>query len=73
MKKITELNLGFNDAVNYQRRENKQLFNNIFVKNYYLDDLLQPNVFFLVGEKAQEKQLIQYILKIMNIRKMCLN
>jgi len=55
MKSIADLNLGFNDAVNYQRRENKQLFNSIFVKNYYLEDLLQPNVFFLIGEKGTGK------------------
>ena len=55
MKPVPELNLGFNDAENYQRRENKQLFNDIFVKNYYLDDLLQPNIFFLIGEKGTGK------------------
>jgi hypothetical protein len=55
MKSVPDLNLGFNDAENYQRRENKQLFNEIFVKNYYLDDLLQPNVFFLIGEKGTGK------------------
>lgn len=55
MKSIPELNLGFNDAENYQRRENKQLFNNIFIKNYFLDDLLQPNIFFLIGEKGTGK------------------
>jgi len=46
MKLVHELNLGFNDAINYQRRENKQLFNEIFVKNHFLDDLLKPNIFF---------------------------
>jgi len=55
MKPVNELNLGFNDAENYQRRENKQLFNDIFVKNSFLDDLLQPNVFFLIGEKGTGK------------------
>jgi len=37
MKKINELDLGFNDAENYLKRENKTLFNSIFVKNYFLD------------------------------------
>lgn len=55
MKTISELNLGFRDAENYQRRENKQLFNNIFVKNIFLDDLLSPNSFFMLGEKGTGK------------------
>lgn len=55
MKAIPELNLGFSDAENYQRRENKKLFNNIFVKNRFLDDLLMPNSFFLLGEKGTGK------------------
>jgi hypothetical protein len=55
MKKIRELNLGFNDAENYQRKENKELFNNIFVKNYYLESLLKHGTFFLIGEKGTGK------------------
>lgn len=55
MKSIQELNLGFNDAENYQRRENKQLFNNIFVKNKFLDNLLDSSIFFLIGEKGTGK------------------
>ncbi|GBC61152.1 hypothetical protein DENIS_2112 [Desulfonema ishimotonii] len=55
MLKINDLNLGFNDAENYQRRENKELFNSIFVKNKFLDELLQPSSFFLIGEKGTGK------------------
>ena len=55
MKTISELNLGFRDAENYQRRENKQLFNDIFVKNIFVDDLLSPNSFFMLGEKGTGK------------------
>ena len=55
MKTISELNLGFSDAENYKRRENKQLFQKLFVQNEYLDDLLEPNVSFLVGEKGTGK------------------
>ena len=55
MKAIPDLNLGFSDAENYQRRENKQLFNSIFVKNRFLDELLTPNSFFLIGEKGTGK------------------
>lgn len=55
MKPISNLNLGFSDAENYHRRENKLLFNTIFVKNRFLDDLLKPNSFFLIGEKGTGK------------------
>lgn len=55
MEKICDLNLGFNDAENYRKRENKDLFNQIFVKNYYLDDLLNSSRYFLIGEKGTGK------------------
>lgn len=55
MKKIAELNLGFSDAQNYSQRGNKQLFSSIFVRNSYLDDLLDNNVYFLIGEKGTGK------------------
>lgn len=55
MKKISELELGFNDAENYLRKENKNLFNSIFVRDYYLDQLLQPSNYFLIGEKGTGK------------------
>ena len=55
MKKIKQLNLGFSDAENYKRRENKDIFNNIFIKNDYLDELLDSSKYFLVGEKGTGK------------------
>ena len=55
MKIIKDLDLGFNDAENYRKRENKNLFNQIFVKNYFLDELLNPNRYFLIGEKGTGK------------------
>jgi hypothetical protein len=51
MKNVEDLNLGFGDAENYKQRENKQLFNDIFVHNKYLDELLLPSKYFLIGEK----------------------
>jgi hypothetical protein len=39
MKKINELILGFSDAENYKQRENKDLFNNLFIQNENLDKL----------------------------------
>jgi len=55
LKTINQLNLGFSDAQNYMQRSNKQMLSNVFVKNSYLDDLLQPNIYFLIGEKGTGK------------------
>jgi len=55
MKNINDLDVGFNDAENYRKRENKTLFNQIFVKNYFLDELLHPSKYFLIGEKGTGK------------------
>lgn len=55
MKTINQLALGFNDAENYKKRENKDLFNKIFVKNFFLENLLDSNKYFLIGEKGTGK------------------
>jgi len=55
LKTIDEMNFGFSDAENYKRRENKQLFQRLFVKNEFLDKLLLPQVTFLIGEKGTGK------------------
>ena len=55
MKNINQLYLGFSDALNYAQRRNKSAFNDIFVKNHYLEELLNPNVYFLIGEKGTGK------------------
>jgi hypothetical protein len=56
MKKISELDLGFTDAENYKRRENKNLFNQIFIRNKFLDQLCDPAINFIVGEKKKTKK-----------------
>lgn len=55
MQSIANLDLGFTDAQNYGQRANKQKFSDIFVKNSFLEDLLQPQVYFLLGEKGTGK------------------
>ena len=55
MKTVKKLVFGFNDAENYRRRENRQLFNDIFVKDNNLDKLLALNTYFLIGEKGTGK------------------
>lgn len=55
MLKIENLNLGFSDAENYKRRENKQLLNHLFLKTTSLEKLCSPSTTFLVGEKGTGK------------------
>lgn len=55
MLKIANLPLGFTDAENYKRRENKTLFNHIFIKTSSLDKICQPSTTFLIGEKGTGK------------------
>jgi len=55
LKDISQLYLGFSDAQNYSQRRNKEAFNEIFVRNHYLDELIRPNVYFLIGEKGTGK------------------
>ena len=55
MLKIPELNFGFSDAENYKRRENKAMFNHIFLRNDSLDKLCESRIFFLIGEKGTGK------------------
>ena len=55
MKPITKLNLGYNDAINYKRRENKEFFSKIFIKDAQLNRLCSRDIFFLIGEKGTGK------------------
>lgn len=55
MRPIKDLELGYADAENYKRRENKDLLNRVFIRDTHLDELCQPNVSFLIGEKGTGK------------------
>lgn len=55
MKLYTQLNLGFADAENYKKRENKKLLTKYFLKTDELSALLNPNIYFLIGDKGTGK------------------
>lgn len=55
MKPVPDLQVGFHDAQNYRRRENREVFNQLFLRTPELDKLLEPNIFFLIGEKGTGK------------------
>lgn len=63
MKAFTDLNLGFTNAENYRRRENKELLRHYFVKDQFLERLLNPNIYFLVGEKGTGKTAYSTFLR----------
>lgn len=64
MISVPELEFGWNDAVNYRRREEKELFNKFFIRTHELDDLIKNNIYFLIGEKGTGKTA--YALYISN-------
>ncbi|MCP9750172.1 P-loop ATPase, Sll1717 family [Ferruginibacter sp. HRS2-29] len=55
MKKYVELNLGFGDAENYIKRENKALLNRYFIKTEELYNILDSSRYFLIGDKGTGK------------------
>ncbi|MBI4430083.1 MAG: funZ protein [Candidatus Omnitrophica bacterium] len=55
MLPIAQLQLGFNDAKNYNRREYRDLFNQLFVKDESFEKLCNPTSSFLIGEKGTGK------------------
>lgn len=55
MKAIKELNFGYNDAENYRRRQEKELFNSIFVRTIHLEQLFESQRYFLIGDKGTGK------------------
>ncbi|WP_201577586.1 P-loop ATPase, Sll1717 family [Psychrobacter okhotskensis] len=55
MKEIKDLYFGFTDAENYKRKEDKEFFNQVFIKNQYLEDLCSSSTSFLIGDKGTGK------------------
>lgn len=55
MKPLKDLTFGFTDAENYRRRENKNIFSQIFLRTDALESLTDPSTFFLIGEKGTGK------------------
>jgi hypothetical protein len=69
MLNVLDLQLGFSDAENYRRRENKELLNRLFIRNQHLDRLCEPAISFLIGEKGTGKTAYAvYLSTITGIR-----
>lgn len=65
---FTEINVGFANAENYRKRENKELLTKFFVRDDFLEKLLDHNVYFLVGEKGTGKTAYSTFLRNNNYR-----
>jgi hypothetical protein len=55
MLSISELNFGSIDAVSYRQRDQKEFLQRILYKEHYLNEILKPSKFFLIGEKGTGK------------------
>ncbi len=62
MKSIKELKLGFNDAENYKKRENRSLFNKYFTRTGDLFKILDNSKYFLIGDKGTGKTALAVYL-----------
>ena len=65
---FTDLNVGFSNAENYQKRENKELLEKYFVRDEHLERILSPNVYYLVGEKGTGKTAYATFLRNNNYK-----
>jgi len=54
-KSIMDLSEPYNDAVNYKGRQQKELFNRLFLRTDALDKCLSPTTYYLMGEKGTGK------------------
>jgi len=52
---VPSINLGAIDAVSYKTREEKEFISKILYKEKYLDEILEPKKYFVIGEKGTGK------------------
>lgn len=55
MLPVPEIDFGPIDAVNYRQRDNKNLLGKILYKEHFLDEIIKPSKYFLIGEKGTGK------------------
>src|SRR5271154_5901362 len=52
---VPDLNFGSIDAVSYRQRDQKELLRRILYREHYLNEILKPSKYFLIGEKGTGK------------------
>ncbi len=65
---FTELDVGYTNAENYRRKENRELLVKYFVRDEYLERLLDPSIYYLVGEKGTGKTAYATFLQNSNYK-----
>ena len=55
MLPVTDIDFGPIDVVSYRQRDKKNLLGKILYKEYFLDEIIKPSKFFLIGEKGTGK------------------
>ena len=62
MLTVPKLNVGSIDAVNYKQRKDRDFLAQVFFRDNYLEDILQPKKYFLIGEKGTGKTAYAVLL-----------
>lgn len=52
---ISQLKEPFNDAINYRSRQEKEFFNKVFLRTEAASRILQPAIYYVMGEKGTGK------------------
>ena len=66
--KISDLNIGSIDAVNYTGRQDKQFLSEVFLRDSTLEKVLERKRYFLVGEKGTGKTAYATLLTNMEYK-----
>jgi hypothetical protein len=62
MFSVADLNLGSIDAINYTGRKEKEFLARIFLRDSFLDSILDDKKYFLIGEKGTGKTAYAVLL-----------
>jgi hypothetical protein len=62
MFSVPELNLGSIDAINYTGRQDKEFLKRVFLRDSFLDQIIEPKKYFLIGEKGTGKTAYSVLL-----------
>ncbi|QEX22516.1 FunZ protein [Hypericibacter adhaerens] len=62
MLPVPKLNLGSIDAINYKRRQDKEFLARVFLRDSFLETVLEDKKYFLIGEKGTGKTAYAVLL-----------
>ena len=68
MLPISELNFGAIDATSYRQRPQKEFLTKVFYRDHFLEDIIAPHNYFLIGEKGTGKTAYATLLETADYR-----